>query len=265
MAGFTLDFDLEKKERIVTDLLKKKGVNNAPTMRVAGAVDISYSMSPHINDGRPGNSLQKTINQLMGPAVKFDDDGQIDMFKFDDYCEYVGTCDTKTYSDFVQKNNIRVRGGTAYTPIVKTVRNHFFGEQQTKVVEPAKKGFLGFGAKPAVVAQVPTDGDRTPVLAMIITDGEVSSSDRNACEREIRALVNDPIYFHFVGVGKGSGNGGPRGFPTIHYLADALPNVGEVYLPRFDMSDEEVYEQLICDELIEFLKKFENNSVANAG
>jgi hypothetical protein len=262
-----LDFDLQKKEKLVTDLLAKKGVTKAPVMRVGAALDISYSMRPHINDGKPGNRLQKTVDQLMGPALKFDDNGEIDMFKFDDQCEYVGTCSPKTYSNYVEKNGIRIRGGTAYTPIVEAAQKFFFGSTKQVVVEPAKKGLFGFGGKPAVTATARAEkADNSPVLMMVITDGEVGVRDRDDCERALRAAISTNIYYHFVGVGKGNNNrGGPTGFPTIHYLADALPNVGEVYLPDFGMSDEEVYEQLICDELIEFIGKFSNNSVASAG
>lgn len=261
-----MNFDLTKKAELVTNLLAKKGVVNVPKMRVGAALDVSYSMEPHINDGRPGNRLQKTVDQLMGPAIKLDDNGEIDMFKFDDYCKYVGTCSPDTYSDYVQKNGIRVSGGTAYAPIIKTVLDFYFGKSKQVVVEPAKKGLFGFGSKPAITAKQPADVvDNTPVLMMIITDGEVSAADRRETEKLLREAIDKPIYFHFVAVGNGSGRGGPKGFPTIHYLADALPNVGEVYLPDFGMSDEEVYEQLICDELSEFLGKFSNNSVASAG
>jgi hypothetical protein len=260
-----LDFDLQKKAELVTDLLKKEGVVNIPKMRVGGALDVSISMRPHIDDGRPGNRLQKTVNQLMGPAIKLDDNGEIDMFKFDDYCEYVGTCSPATYSNYVQKNGIRVRGGTAYAPIVKAVLDFYFKQGAKVVVEPAKKGLFGFGSKPAVINTLPDSIDTTPVLFMIITDGEVSPADRRETEKLLREAIDKPIYFHFVAVGGGKGGGGPVGFPTIHYLADALPNVGEVYLPDFGMSDEAVYEQLICDELIVFLKKFSNNSLASAG
>jgi len=249
-----MNLDLKKKQDIVVDLLKKKGVNKSPVMRVGAAVDISYSMSGHINEGRDGNRLQMTVNQLMGPALTFDDNGEIDMFKFDDRCDYVGTCGPTNYKHFVRDNNIRVRGGTAYTPIVAAAQDFFFGTTKTAVVEPAKKGLFGFGSKPAVTATAPVEKvDNSPVLMMIITDGEVSSSDKAACEKALRAATSTNIYYHFVGVG-----GNERSFPTIHYLADALPNVGEVYLKDFGMSDEEVYSQLICDELIQFVAKFSN-------
>ena len=91
--------------------------------------------------------------------------------------------------------------------------------------------------------------DKTPVLMMVITDGEPARGDVQETLRQMRAHQNDNIYYHLVGVG-----GDRSSFPTIAMLADELDNVGEVYLPRFDMTDEEVYSQLISDELVDFVK-----------
>jgi hypothetical protein len=64
----------------------------------------------------------------------------------------------------------------------------------------------------------------------------------------MRDASDKPIYFHMVGL-----DGDRDDFPTIAKLADDFDNVGEVYLPRLNMSDDEIYEQLICDELIQFI------------
>jgi hypothetical protein len=222
--------DLQKKAEQVGIILAKKGISQAPTMRVAVALDISGSMSSIIGSG----ALQNAFNQLMGVAVKFDDNGELDVFKFDTQCEYVGTSKPETgdYDQYIRNNRIGPRGGTKYGPIVDSAVGFFF--------EPKKSGgFLGFGSKTEVT-------DDTPVLMLILTDGE--PSDAGAAERAMSDSTKYPIYYHMVGI-----NGERRDFPTIARLADALPNVGEVYLPRLNMSDEEIYTQLICDELIEFI------------
>lgn len=222
--------DLQKKAENVGIILAKKGITQAPVMRVAVALDISYSMERIISSG----ALQNAFNQLMGVAVKFDDNGELDVFKFDTKCDYVGTSKPETgdYDQFVKQRGINVRGGTSYAPIVTSAMDFFFAGQK-------KGGFLGFGGKTA-----PTDN--TPVLMLILTDGE--PGDAREAEKAMANAVDSPIYFHMVGIG-----GTRNDFKTIAHLADALPNVGEVYLPKLNMSDDEIYGQLICDELIEFI------------
>lgn len=244
-----MNFDLQKKSHKISEILLQKGIANAPVMRVAVALDVSYSMSSIIASG----ALQTAFNQLMGVAVKFDDDGELDVFKFDTSCEYVGTSAPVDgdFDKFIKNNGIAPRGGTAYEPIVAASMKKFFGGSETKKVG----GFLGFGGKTVTTAS--SSGDNTPVLMLIITDGEPSDA-RDALDA-MRATVDQPIYFHMVGIG-----GLRNNFPTIAKMADELPNVGEVYLPTLTMSDAAIYEQLICDELVEFVGRFSQPSQATA-
>lgn len=231
--------DLEKKADLVGAILLDKGVVRAPVMRVGVAIDVSYSMEPLFavkSGGKSGgflgfgkssdtggiSAVQNAFNQLMGVAVKFDDNGELDVFQFDTNCDYVGTSKPETgdYDQFIKNNRIAPRGGTKYAPIIRETMKFFF-----------------------------QGDDTTPVLMLILTDGE--PSDPREVEAAMTNATEQPIYFHMVGI-----NGSRSSFPTIAKLADALPNVGEVYLPRLDMSDQEIYSQLICDELIEFVAKF---------
>lgn len=255
-------FDLQKKAEVIDRFLLAKGVAKAPIMRVGAALDISGSMD--MDTRRPettriisSGKLQKALNQLMGAAMRFDDNGELDVFKFDTMCEYVGTATPSNYENYISKQGIRARGGTAYSPIVAAAQKFFFGGGAP--AQPAKKRLFGFGGStPAVPA---TGGDNTPVLMLVITDGEISQSDRAETNAQLQRAESTPIYYHYVGVG-----GTRKDFPSIAFLADERPNVGEVYLPSFDLSDDEVYAQLICPELIEFIAKFANagSSAASA-
>ncbi len=240
---------LEKRSEKVGAILLTKGVKTAPIMRVGLALDISMSMSSIISRG----TLQNAVDQLMGVAVKFDDNGELDVFKFDTECEYVGTATPSNYENYVKKNGISARGGTAYGPIVNEAVKFFFQGNGA----PAKKvgGFFGFGGK--TVAASPA-GDTSPVLMMILTDGE--PGDRgDSLTRIFRNAEQHNIYFHLVGIG-----GTRSSFPTIARLADDLDNVGEVYLPRLDMSDDEIYQQIICDELVGWIKTNQSGATATA-
>jgi hypothetical protein len=230
---------LTKRAEAVGIQLAKKGIKNAPTMRVGMAIDISGSMSGLYRSG----TLQNAFDQMMGVAVKFDDNGELDVFQFNHNCAYVGTSNPSNYEDYIRKN-IRIDGGTNYEPIAREVEKFFFEEKKSG------GGFLGFGKKTVTV-------DDSPVLMLVLTDGEPGDAQRTLAK--LNAMQNRNIYWHFVGIG-----GDRRSFPTIAMLADELPNVGEVYLPRLDMKDEEIYEQLICDELVEWVGKFTQNQQATA-
>lgn len=231
MVGISLEKRAEKVEAI----LLTKGIKTAPTMRVGNALDISGSMDRTIARG----DLQEAFSQTMGVALTFDDNGELDVFKFNHGCQFVDTADKNNYETFINKKGISANGGTSYAPVIEEAIKFYF---------EAKKvgGFLGFGGK--------TVQNNEPVLMLIHTDGE--PSDASATKRALNNAKKYPIYFHFVGVGGTRSN-----FPTIADLADEFPNVGEVYLPRFDMSDDEVYNQLICDELVDWIG---NHSASSA-
>ena len=218
--------DLTKKAEAVGVSLAKKGINKAPVMRVGAALDVSTSMIPMI----PAK-LQKAFDQLMGVSIKFDDNGELDIFAFNHKCWRVGTATVANHADYVRRN-LKADGSTNYSPIVIEAVKFFLAK---------KGGFLGMGGKV----------DRTPVLMMVLTDGGIDRQDEAETLAQLRAISDEPIFFHLVGVGGGEGS-----FPTIKRLAKALDNVGEVYLPSFEMTDEAIYDQLISDKLVAWLRKF---------
>ncbi len=242
-----MSIELTKKAEKVGILLTKKGITNAPTMRVGLAIDVSGSMDMGKTPLYSSGILQEAFNQMMGVAVKFDDNGELDVFEFNNSCRYIGTCNPAEHANYIKKH-IRIGGGTNYGPIVESAGDFFFkgAKKETK-----SGGFLGFGKKTIVETTGPVDN--TPVLMIVLTDGE--PSDAGQTLRLLEAHKSDNIYWHFVGI-----NGNRGSFPTIAHLADALPNVGEVYLPRLDMSDDEIYEQLICDELVAWVRGFEQKT-----
>lgn len=214
-------FNLTKAQQTLDRFLLDKGVHTAPTLRVATALDISGSMNGIIRRG----DLQRSLNQLVPVGLKFDDNGQVDVFKFDDRCDHVGTMDRTNYENYVAKNGISARGGTCYAPVVRSALEFFF----------KPKGF--FNRKV----------DNTPALVQIITDGDCS--DARQAEQAMIESQAYPIYWQFVAVGNAS-------FPTIKYLADKYPNVGDVYLRDFGLSEEEVYGQVVSTELVDWIKRF---------
>lgn len=229
-----VDFDLEKKKEKVQFILEKGGLTNAPTLRVCAALDISGSMDTIINNGK----LQDAFTQMMGITVNFDDDGELDVFKFDDVCEYVGTANTSNYKDYVARNRIRARGGTSYAPVI-TETSRFLFEAPAQ----PKTGFFGGLFSAGKKVEAPAD-KHVPALVMMLTDGH--PQDENNTRRVLSQYQSHEVYFSLIGVGGGD-------FSVIDRLADEFDNVGDVILRDFGMSDDDVYKQLVSEELIGWL------------
>lgn len=248
--------DLTKKAEQITFFLEKKGVTNAPTMRVCAALDVSGSMDDEIRDG----SLQRAMDQLGGVGVKFDDNGEIDVWTFDTRSYYVGTWVPEDFGNFIKKNQIRSLGGTAYVPFMRDIYEKMFVtkrvKQQVERTETVKKGgFFGIGAKTEtriVYDTIEVDDpngaiNEEPVLVMVITDGEPSGG-ADPVITLAKSFAKKPIYFTFVGVSNQSNS-----FGVLEKIERACSNVGFVHLNGFKLSDEEVYEKIITDKLVSFI------------
>jgi hypothetical protein len=256
MPEINLSKGLAAKAEKVEFILLSKGIKNPPIMRVVAALDISGSMAEeYATRGGKACMVQAALDQLLGISIKFDDNGEIDMWKFDDRSDYVGVCTPDDFGDYIAKNNIGVRGGTAYSPLINDIVDRMFvsGARETKTTGG---GFFGFGKK--TVEQV-TPPSNVPVLALIITDGEPAGDRRSAIDKALQAAASHPIYFQFVGV-----TDRPETLTTIVDLADKYDDVGSIILSGFHLSDDEVYRQLFSDELINWVSKFNSPQAAIA-
>ena len=229
---------LKAHAEVMTISLAKKGITNIPPLRVVADLDVSGSMSGLYSNG----TVEEAFKKLLGVAFKFDDNGEIDMFVFDNTAHALPTAKVADYGSYVT-NNItrqwsRYGGGTSYGQPLQANMEFLFGEQKPQ-------GFLGgiFGKKPAAQAAEP------PALVLFFTDGDPQDGD--AAARVIKAAqdANKPVYFHLIGVGTATR------FPALQRLADAYDNCGFVNLHTIDMPDEELYSKLTTDEFITFLRK----------
>lgn len=223
--------DLSKKAESFRVSLAKKNILKAPTLRVGAAFDESTSMKGEIADGR----LQAAFNQTMGITVEFDDNGELDCLAFNHLCRRIGVATRANFDTFVRRN-LKASGTTCYAPIIDETLKMFFAPQKA----PGLKGLFGG-----------TVTDTTPALMMVLTDGQNDRDDNRNLDHVLGLAQRYPLFFQFVGIGKT-----PDDFPTIKRLAKTFPNVGEVYLPRFDMPDSEVYDQIVTDRLVAWLKQF---------
>lgn len=225
-----MSLDLTKKVDMVKLDLSKKGINRIPPVRVGSAFDISGSMGGRYRRG----VVQRCFDQLLGVAVALDDDGQLDAWAFNTRTRKIGTATAADYGTYVTKNITPiVGGGTCYTPCFKDVLDFFF--------PPAKNGFFGLGKSAAASG---------PALLLFLTDGDVDYTDQRTAERVLVEAQSKNIYFHMVGIGNDAS------FTFLKDMADKYPNVGFIQLSGNDMTDEQIYAEIVNDEFAAWLKKF---------
>lgn len=239
-----MSINLEKRTQQVGIILAKRGLPVAPKTRVGVALDVSGSAKHFYENG----VIQETLDRLLAVAMKFDDDGNLDAWTFDNS---VGEIPTITESDegtYVKnkllKSRVSLWGGTSYAPPLQKAMDFYFGEQ----AKPASGGFLSklFGSKPAAPAAATS---QEPAMLLFITDGANGDEDRAAAVLREAAKSKTPVYFNMIGVGPANY------FGFIQRMADELPNVGFVSMTSLSISDEQLFEAVVSEEFCEWAKK----------
>jgi stress response protein SCP2 len=170
----------------LVSLVKSAGVSLAKAglathrAQVCLVLDISASMSKLYRSGQ----VQAFAERILALACKFDDDGQIDVFLFGRNVHHVKPMDLSNFAAYVQQivAAYPLEGDTRYGAAIESVRRHYFPD--------------GSGA--ARTAPVKA---ALPVYVMFVTDG--STSDGPVTERQLRWASYEPIFWQFMGIGKG--------------------------------------------------------------
>lgn len=186
----TPSVDLEKRVEQaapkLVSLVKSAGVSLAKVglekhrAKVCLVLDISGSMSALYRKGL----VQAFAERILALGCRFDDDGEIDVFLFgrnvhrdepmglNNFARYVG--------QMIERHPLE--GDTRYGAAMQAVRRHYFpdsgGGERNKPLQSA-----------------------VPVYVMFVTDG--STSDQPLTERQLRWASNEPIFWQFMGIGKG--------------------------------------------------------------
>jgi len=252
---------LEKRAESVGIILAKAGVTKIPPVRVGLALDVSGSAKHLYESG----IIQQTIARLIPIAMKFDDNGELDMWSFSsgvDQLESASAADETTYvkENILGNDEITLWQGTEYAPVLSAMVEFWYpsADAAVEVEAPAKPGLFGrlFGkavapvvVAPAAAASVDAHGQslKVPAMGLIITDGECSDSSYAA--RVLAGSQDKNVYWQMVGVGPS------HNFKFLQQQADLLPNVGFVNLSSLDISDDELYGELIAAEFIDWVKK----------
>lgn len=150
------------------------------TAKVCLVLDISGSMSSLYSKGL----VQRFAERILALGCRFDDDGEIDVFLFGRNVHRGAPMGLSNWPNYIKQaiQKHPLEGDTRYGAAIEAVRRHYFPD--------------GGGAerKTAVKGEV-------PVYVMFVTDG--STSDKPLTERQLRWASKEPIFWQFMGIGKG--------------------------------------------------------------
>lgn len=202
----------EGLNRSIVRLKKDTGVNlEKHKARVFVVIDRSGSMKTLYNNG----SVQKVITRLLPLALKFDDNGELEVYIFNGQCNQMPSVDIHNYEHYVKKQILGKGyfpcGGTCYAPVInKTVLEY-------------------------------NDGSPYPAFGIFITDGE--NADRQETDSAIRRSSKYEIFYQFIGIGD-------ERFNYLQKLDDLdgreVDNTAFIKVSDFDsMNDDQLYDKLL--------------------
>lgn len=157
--------------------LEKAGLADH-TAKVALCLDISGSMAGHYRSGE----IQRFAERILALGTRFDDDGSIDIFLFGKKAYYAGECSISNYRGFIDEimKKYPLEGYTNYQRAIRMIREHYIsGLNQRTTIRSSDM----------------------PTYVMFLTDGD--AGDRRESEKEMILASYEPIFWSFMGIGKG--------------------------------------------------------------
>lgn len=184
--SISLEKRVEAKAPQLVSLVKSAGVSLAKVglqghrARVCLVLDISGSMSGLYRKGL----VQRFAERILALGCRFDSDGDIDVFLFGKNVHQPEPMGLSNWTGYVEKVIDRhpLEGDTRYGAAMAAVRRHYFPDAA--------------GGERTSLHAAPL-----PVYVMFLTDG--STSDQPMTERQLRWSSREPIFWQFMGIGKG--------------------------------------------------------------
>ena len=155
--------------------LDKRGLGEH-TARVALCLDISGSMHQLYRSGK----IQKLAERILALALRFDDDGQVDVFLFGADGIDAGSLGLSNHATYVPElmRRHRLQGSTRYAAAMTLVRQRYFGSAELRYAPY---------------------GQPMPVYVMFVTDGR--PVDEQQARDQIIASSYEPLFWQFVAIG----------------------------------------------------------------
>lgn len=159
--------------------LDKVGLANHRA-RVCLCLDISGSMGALYRQGL----VQTFAERILALACQFDDDGQIDVFLFGQRVHQPAPMGLANLNGYIAQVIARhpLEGDTRYGSAMEAIRAFYFPDAAGGARNEPHKAAL-------------------PVYVMFVTDG--STSDKALTEKQLRWSSREPIFWQFMGIGKG--------------------------------------------------------------
>lgn len=225
--------------KCMVDISKKANVDLCNQVaRVVVVLDYSGSMDTLYRSG----TIQRTLNRLVPLGLSFDDNGELEVYLFQNTCmrlQEMTLENYETYKEEVIDTCGYYMGGTSYAPVIKEIL-----KDTGKYSVSKKTGFFsGFGKSAA-----PTKtGEK--VFVIFITDG--ANNDRPATDEVIRESALTDTFIQFIGLGRDS-------FDYLRELDDlsgrAIDNTGFTNLNDLSkISDEDLY-TLVLEQFADWLR-----------
>lgn len=221
-GDLTLNKSVVNLEKCFVDLHKTSGVDLAKhSARVAVVLDFSCSMRKLYKSG----AVQRTLNRLVPLGLKFDDNGQLDIWLFHDGFRRLKSVNVQNFENYVEEvilKSCEKYGRTSYSPVIRDILTKYTVEE----------------------------ADPHPVFVIFITDG--SNDDKINTNNIIKESSNYNIFIQFIGLGLDDD------FEYLRRLDDLkgrkADNTGFIEVADFDkLNDNELYDSLL-EQYIEWLK-----------
>ncbi|TDC56534.1 VWA domain-containing protein [Actinomadura sp. KC345] len=220
--------------------LRKRGLSEH-TARVGLVVDVSYSMKASFQQ------YQLLVERVLGLALRFDDDGAIDVWLFDGQTIHAEPVTLANYATYIQDAANRYRndiwGGTQYGQAMRRVREHYFGSSE--------------------VRRTPL-GASVPAYVMFVTDGGTHGDVPETVE-QVRSSSYEPLFWQIMAIGSKVDSSRPQKFRKSRgrpggrrefELLEGLDDLGDRHVDNADffavkdpgkLKDEELYELLMTE------------------
>ena len=210
LPTISLEKRVEAKAPQLVNLVKSAGVSLAKVglqehrAKVCLVLDISGSMGSLYGKGL----VQRFAERILSLGCRFDDDGEVDVFLFGRNVHQPVPMGLSNWTGYVAQAIKRhpLEGDTRYGAAMEAVRRHYFPD-------------AGGGARASRQAA------SLPVYVMFVTDG--TTSDKPLTERQLRCSSREPIFWQFMGIGKGKKSKNKRlasfadsDFPFLEKLDD---------------------------------------------
>lgn len=204
--------------------LEKANIIKIPEMQVKLLVDKSGSMSSMFYTGW----VQDTIDLFLVAALKFDDDGKLQIGFFNSSFKQLPDVVEADAGKYIVKNGVRADGGTCFAEGIAAFKG---GTRE-------KKGFFGSMFSKAETLST------TPTYIAMITDGQCT--DERQFEAQLKDL--DGTFIQIIGIGHGVDK------RYLDSVASQHANVSVIYLDNpTSVTQDSFYDMILNKDLKQFI------------